>query len=81
MDRQPHRSDRHALPFARKLVALSLLFCLACGIIVIVPGLTLGARAQDLPTSAGRNDPISVTAQQQIAALLADKRTRTPTQR
>src|SRR5205823_1831610 len=73
--------DRQALPFARKLMALSLLFCVACGIAALVPAMTLGARAQDLPTPVGGDGPISVAARRQIAALLADKSSRTPAQR
>lgn len=78
MDRRP---DRQARLLARKLVALALLFCLAGGTMALVPGLTLGARAQDLPTPVGRGAPISAGVRQQIAALLADKSARTPAQR
>jgi hypothetical protein len=68
-------------PFGGKRVALALLFCLACGMAALVPGVTLGARAQAQPTPVGRGDPISATARQQIAALLADKSSRTAAQR
>src|SRR6185503_1781753 len=81
MDRQPHRSDRPARPFARKFMALSLLLCVGCGIVVLVPGSTLSVRAQNISTPVSRGASISAAARQQIAALLADKSLRTPTQR
>jgi hypothetical protein len=62
-------------------MALSLLLCVACGMAALVPGMTLGARAQAQPTPSGGGGAISATARQQIAALLADKSSRTPAQR
>ncbi len=81
MDRQPGRPGRPKQPLTRKLVALALLVCLVCGSVALVPGMTPGARAQDLPMPVGAGGPLSAAARQQIATLLADKSARTPAQR
>ena len=58
-------------------LALVLLACLVLAI--ALPNLTASAQGQ--AEQAAQGGPISAQAQQQIAALLVDKRTRTPAQR
>jgi hypothetical protein len=78
-----HSSSPERPPKRRvgRLLLLGLILCAALRSAAAMPGLALGARAQSLaePTALGAS--IGATARQQIEALLAEKRARTPAQR